>query len=233
MNLTQAKKITGSMGYPSKLPGSSYGLSAYNCIAGKELAKIPGSICSDCYALRDIMSWPPAQKAYAKRLEGIGHPDWVSAMVTVLRHLHAKPYIKIDLGLTGVRRQRNGGSRFRLNPSGYHRWHDSGDLQSVEHLTKIVEVCQQTPRIKHWLPTRELSILRAFKGEIPDNLVIRVSATMFDGLPPAGWPNTSTVHTRCAPEGAYDCPAHEQGNNCQNCRACWSKEVSLVSYLRH
>ncbi len=68
-------------------------------------------------------------------------------------------------------------------PSGFHRWHDSGDLQSVEHLEKIIEVCRRTPQIQHWLPTRELAILRACRERIPANLTIRVSATMIDGLP--------------------------------------------------
>lgn len=221
------------MGYPSKLPGSSYGLSAHDCIAGKKLAKIPHSICSDCYALRDMMSWTNAQKAYKRRLEAIKHPDWIEAMIKVLQHIHAKPTIRIDLGLVGIRRRRNGGTRHRFNPSGYHRWHDSGDLQSVEHLEKIISVCRQTPNIKHWMPTRELVILRAFKGTIPANLVIRISATMLDGLPPTGWPHTSAVHTKEPPPGVYSCPAHDQGNRCGECRACWSKTVQAVSYLKH
>ncbi len=232
MNLTQAKAIIGSISYPSKMPGTSFGLSAHDCVAGRELGKIPGSICSDCYALRDKMTWPNVQTAHARRLEGIKHPQWVDAIVKILLHIHRNPFHRIDLGLRG-KKLRRVGSRHRLNPTGYHRWHDSGDLQSVEHLEKIVEVCRQTPNIKHWLPTRELSILRAFKGEIPDNLVVRVSATMFDGLPPAGWPNTSTVHTKSAPEGAHECPAHHQDNECKDCRACWSKDVFLVSYARH
>ena len=38
----------------------------------------------------------------------------------------------------------------------FHRWFDSGDLQSLSHLMKIIEVCEHTPHIKHWLATREL-----------------------------------------------------------------------------
>lgn len=232
MNLTEARSIVGSIGFPSKMPGTSYGISAHACIAGKRLAEIPGSICSDCYALRDKMSWPKVQKAFANRLMGISDIRWADAMVVLLLHLHSEPERRIDLGLRGKKLAR-AGTRYRMNPMGYHRWHDSGDLQSVEHLEKIVEVCRRTPNIKHWLPTRELSILRAWNGEIPDNLTIRVSATMIDGAPPQGWPNTSTVHTKKPAAGAHECPAYRQEHECKNCRACWSREVPVVSYLKH
>ena len=77
MNLTEAKRLIGSIGYPSKLPGTSYGLSAHDCIAGKRLAALPGTVCSSCYALRDRASWSNAQKAYARRLKAISDPGWV------------------------------------------------------------------------------------------------------------------------------------------------------------
>ena len=233
MTLTEAKTIIGSVGTPSKMPGTSYGLSAHECIAGSRLAEIPGSICSTCFALRDQMSWPNAQKAYARRLASIGHPHWVKAMVRVLSHLHSVPERRIDLGLRPGPKLTRLGTRYRMNPMGWHRWHDSGDLQSVEHLARIVEVCRRTPRIRHWLPTREVAILRAYDGDIPENLVIRVSATMIDGAPPTGWQNTSTVHTDAAPDGSHSCPAHHQGNQCLSCRACWSSEVANVYYRKH
>jgi len=235
MNLTEARRIVGSIGFPSKMPGTSYGLSAHDCKAGAELAKIPGSICSTCYALRDRASWSNAQTAYARRLAGTHAPRWADAMVRLLAHLHAKPLLRVDLGITGQRLRARGAppeARWRMNQTGYHRWHDSGDLQSVEHLEKIIEVCRRTPQIRHWLPTRELAMLRASKTPIPDNLTIRVSATMIDGLPPPGWPG-STVHRDTPPPGAHRCPAPEQGHQCGTCRACWSRDVPLVSYGLH
>lgn len=232
MNLTEAKNIIGSIGFPSKMPGTSFGISAHACLAGQELAKLPGSICSNCYALRDKMSWPKVQLAYRRRLEGLSHPNWVGAMVRLLLHYHAAPFRRIDLGLRGKKLARVG-SRLRLNPMGFHRWHESGDLQSVEHLAKIVEVCRRTPNIKHWLPTRELAILRAWDGEVPPNLTIRVSATMIDGPPPNGWKQSSTVHSRTPPKGVHECPAYKQEHQCKDCRACWSRDVPVVSYLQH
>ena len=67
----------------------------------------------------------------------------------------------------------------RYNTDLHHRWFDSGDLQSVEMLRAICNVCALTPQIKHWLPTQERAIVQEFKrsNTIPANLVIRISAS--------------------------------------------------------
>lgn len=234
MTLAEARRIAGSLGFPSKMPGTSYALPAAACIAGARLARIPDSICSACYALGGKASYqmPRAAIGQQRRLVGIGDPRWVPAMVRLLTAAHSRP-IKVDLGLVGIRRQKQGGSRYRWNEPGYHRWHDSGDLQSVEHLEKIIEVCELTPQIRHWLPTRELAMLRLCTTPIPENLVIRVSATMIEGKPPGGFLAGSTVHRDTPPAGAHCCPAPRQDRECKTCRACWSRDVSLVSYELH
>jgi hypothetical protein len=55
------------------------------------------------------------------------------------------------------------------------RWHDSGDVQDLEHLRKIFEVCRQTPTKRHWMPTKEAWI-KPYLKEKPANLVIRLSS---------------------------------------------------------
>ena len=45
MLIKEAHAIAGSIGYPSKMPGTSYGLSAEKCITGSKLAQIEGSTC--------------------------------------------------------------------------------------------------------------------------------------------------------------------------------------------
>ena len=62
----------------------------------------------------------------------------------------------------------------------YFRWHDAGDVQSHEHMAKIIVVCKLTPNTKHWLPTQERQYLPA-PEEVPDNLIIRLSAAKVDG----------------------------------------------------
>lgn len=220
MNATQATAIAGPLGYPSKMPGTSYGISAHACHVGAKLAKIEGSVCHDCYALRGNYLYPSIGMSHEKRLAGISHPEWTGAMVTLLEAAHARG--------TG----RNG--KF---VKGWHRWHDSGDIQSVEHLTKICAVAALTPGLWHWLPTREIGIVVRYLrggGTVPDNLLIRVSATMVDGPATRAWPTTSGVHDELEPPaGTHKCPAPSQGGKCGECRACWNKDVPHVSYHKH
>ena len=233
MNLSEAKAIAGSLGQSRKMPGSSYGLSAFDCITGAKLAAIPGSVCASCYAMHDQMSWPNAQKSYARHLAAIVDPRWTAAMVVLLLDYHAKPYRRIDLGLRPGPKLTRLGTRMRLNPTGHHRWFDSGDLQSVEHLAKICEVARRTPKIKHWLPTQELGMVRAYLaggGQVPGNLVVRVSSIMLDDRARRSWPLTSSVYTETPPTNAHICPAPRQERQCQKCRACWDREVAHVAY---
>lgn len=232
MNLLEAREIAGTLGFPTKMPGTAYALPASKCIVGMKLVKIPGSVCHGCYALTGLYSMGNAVKAMRRRLDGLSHPLWVKAMVRLLTHRHSFPEFRIDLGLRATRK---GEQRWRMNVSGWHRWHDSGDLQGVWHLAKICEVAAATPKIRHWLATRETQMVLDYVdggGVIPDNMVIRVSAAMVDRPPPKAWPLTSTVHDLVMPSG-HVCPAPEQNHECGSCRACWSKDVSNVSYQKH
>jgi hypothetical protein len=216
MLIKDAIAIAGPLGYPSKMPGTSYGISAKACITGAKLNLVEGSTCHGCYALKGNYIYPSVKMAHEKRITGITHEQWVDAMVVLLKAAH-KPR-KVGLPL-----------------SAHHRWHDSGDLQSETHLARICEVAAQTPELSHWLPTREIGILSRYiksGGKVPANLTIRVSATMVDGAATKAWPITSTVHQHETARG-HVCPAPEQDNNCGTCRACWSQDVSNVSYHKH
>ena len=195
----EARVITGGLSAPSKMPGPSYNLPATQCITGAKLAKIPGSVCHGCYALKGRYRFNNVKAAMARRLEALGHPDWIAAMTVLIK---GEPVF---------------------------RWHDSGDLQSPEHLKAIFEVCKNTPETRHWMPTREARFLRLMDPEvIPKNLIIRFSSHMVDQQPVGWWPWTSTVST-----GGKTCPAKDQGNECQSCRACWDRNVSNVTYPKH
>ena len=202
-----AIKITGSLGKPSKMPGLSYGISAKLCKVGAALAKIKGSTCENCYALKANYAYPSVQAAHEKRRAGIEDPQWANAMI----------YLIEKSGET------------------YFRWHDSGDLQHFQHLLNIVKIAESLPNVSFWLPTREKGLvnqyIRSFGG-FPANLVVRVSAAMIDTAAPKGYKNTSTVHNTADPIG-FACPASKQGNKCLDCRACWNRDIENVSYLQH
>ena len=167
MKVKEAKKITGSMTRTKKMPGLSYSLPAWECITGKKLRTVPGSVCAGCYALKGRYRFSNVRMALARRLESLKHPRWVEAMVALI---HGEPWF---------------------------RWHDSGDLQSAWHLKQIFEVCNKTPETSHWLPTREARILNLMDPDIiPPNLIIRMSSHMIDQKPVTFWPWTSTVSTK-------------------------------------
>jgi hypothetical protein len=201
MDKIQLKQITGGLSKPSKMPGFSYNLPATKCITGAKLVKIPGSVCSGCYALKGRYRFPNVKDAMQRRLDSINHPLWIQAMATSI--IETK--------------------------TGFFRWHDSGDLQSLDHLKKIFEVCNLTPGIQHWLPTRETSIIACIQAdEVPKNLIIRLSAHKVDGKASTFWPWTSTVVT-----SEKTCPAAEQENKCKDCRACWDRTIPNVAYGKH
>jgi hypothetical protein len=207
INIKVASAIAGSLGKPSKMPGLSYGISATLCKVGAKLAKIPGSTCHECYALKANYKYPSVTKGHAKRYSGLSSLSWVDSMVKLIG---------------------------RSNES-FFRWHDSGDLQDFQHLLNIVTIAERLPGVQFWIPTREKGLvnqyLRAF-GQFPDNLCVRVSAAMIDGEAPKGFENTSTVHDKEAPKG-FRCKAPDQGNKCLDCRACWDKSIKNVSYGKH
>jgi len=199
MKVREAKKITGSMTRTKKMPGLSYSLPAWECITGTKLRKVKGSVCAGCYALKgNYTRYPAIKAAQYYRLASLMEPDWIPAMVTQ------------------IKRQK------------FFRWHDAGDLQSVQHLKNIFEVCKQTPNTEHWLPTRERKFLPLNKDSIPKNLLIRLSSHKVDQEPVKSWPWTSTVSTT-----TKTCPAKDQGNQCRSCRACWDRKVSNVTYPKH
>lgn len=212
MTKKQAYEIIGGLTSTSKMPCKSYSLPTIACNTGSKMAKIKGSICSSCYADKGFY------KLYAKTIEptqvarlfSIDEPMWVDAMVVA------------------------------IGEDKYFRWHDSGDLMSVEHLEKIAQVCKRTPNTRHWLPTREYGIVGAFtcSNKIPKNLVIRLSAMFPDKkviVPVSlqGEPQiaTSNVHTSNKVFGEA-CKAPSQKGECRDCRQCWNPKKS-ISYLMH
>ena len=198
MKVKEAAAITGSMTRTSKMPGLSYSLPAWECKTGSKLRKIKNSVCSACYALKgNYTRYKAIKAAQYVRLASLNNELWTAAIVTQ------------------IKRQK------------YFRWHDAGDVQDVQHLNKIYEVCRLTPGTKHWMPTREAWIKDHLDSK-PDNLVIRFSAPMIDQAAPASWPNSSEVVT----EGAT-CPAPKQGNSCGDCRNCWNPEIKTIKYGKH
>lgn len=229
MKVKDAEALTGGLGDPSKMPGRSWGIPASLCRRGGKLAEKEGTICFFCYARKGRYAFPVVQQALQRRYDlWAEHREgaWKEAMVTLIR------------------------SQCKRMP--YLRWFDSGDLQGAEMLRDIVEVCLAVPEVHFWMSSREMRTVFDWKkagGEVPENLVIRLSADKVGGAPTALWPNVSCVegssghaYAKAArklawyPKGDNNnwfCPAPHQDNKCGECRACWDKDVVSVIYKQH
>jgi hypothetical protein len=187
------------------MPWWSWSISAEECNVGGELRKIEGSTCSSCYALKGHYGFPSVKEAHARRRAALDHPLFIDAFVIVLTRL---------------------AKNARKEP--YFRWFDAGDLPNLEALDKILEIAKWTPQVQHWLPTRELELVRQRLHYIPENMTIRLSAPMVgQKIKPLKGTTWSGVDV---PDIAQ-CPAPQQKNICGDCRMCWSKEP--VAYRLH
>lgn len=220
MNVKFMKEVLGGdLGQTTKMPGKSFGLDTAQCGVGTKLQGVCGSVCEGCYARRLENFRPSVKKGHENRTDAVLNAmddwllrtDWINAMTALIQR------------------------RYEGASERYFRWHDSGDIQSYNHLTMLVQVARNIPDIQFWIPTKEKSIVLHYlrkHGEFPKNLVVRVSSAMIDAPPMRGFTLTSTVHKNEEPVG-HVCPAPQQNGECGKCRACWSHEVSNVSYHKH
>lgn len=187
-----------------KMPGPSFGFSNKHCKAGKELAKIKGSICSKCYAGRGNYCYDNVKDAQERRwVQYVTLPDdeWVGLMVQAIkRACKSRPWFRIF---------------------------DSGDFQSTEDVGRWIEVARQCPQIRFWAPTQELRFVKPWKDKIPKNMVIRVSSIMIDDTKRRNWRWTSSS---VRDKKQATCPAQYQDGKCGDCRRCWDKRVPHVVY---
>ena len=226
--------VIGGLSYPSKMPCASYSLPAKACKVGSKLAKLPGTTCHGCYALKGFYMMPNVKAAMDRRLaivsKAMDYQDnreqFVGAFSRVLNH-------KLD---------HYRGHKY--DPK-FFRWHDSGDLQGVEHLELISLIASECPDIKFWLPTREVIMVHKYvetEDRVPNNLTIRISVPRVNQEVPNAWlklhdhPNItfSGVHSSPATLSPQylECPAPRQDHKCQSCRQCWTG-VAAVSYQQH
>jgi hypothetical protein len=217
MKKYEAHAIHGGLTTTSKLDGiKSYSTPTAACVTGFEMAKIPGSICFDCYAEKGFYNMyqntvEPAQHARYEAM--LYDPQWANAMVA------------------------------SLFDDPYFRWFDSGDIPSLQALESIGEVCVRTPHTLHWLPTREYGMVKAYitkHGKLPSNLVIRLSAMYLDqpvkiplSLQGVRGVLASNVHSKGHEAAGQECGARHHAGMCSGCRACWDKAVPVVSYYKH
>lgn len=204
--------LTGGLSNPSKMPGFAYNLPADKCKTGGKLRSVPRSVCSRCYACKGRYRFGNVRSALDRRYRSLmsGIEDWRSAMSELIRLKY-----------------RNKAPEFR-----FFRWHDSGDIQSVSHLSAIARIAQENLDIRFWLPTKETRFVVEFLRDetCPENLTIRVSNPLIgqSRFPVSGLPASAV-----GASVGFACPAYNQGGECRDCRECWNKETPIVNYPEH
>lgn len=194
---------------PSKMPCQSWSVPALACQTGSKLAQVPGSVCNGCYALKGFYRMPNVQKVLSERLALMASPNWVPEMIELIKN---------------------------TEKSGFFRWFDSGDLQSLKNLKDIVRIAIALPSIRFWLPTKEFAFVSEYiekYGNFPDNLTVRLSAYMVDKAGPNLLAENLGLTTSEVKTEGETCPSSKQGNKCLDCRACWDKKVQTVIYKKH
>ena len=194
-----------------KMPCKSWSLPAWEtCPGAKGRDGVAVDACAHCYARQGHYRFGSVKALREHNLEDWKRDDWVTAMVYLIRD------------------------------DRYFRWFDSGDIYCVELAQKIREVIWRTPHVKHWLPTRSHKFVDVYQilydiGKLP-NAVVRYSSDSIHGEVDLPGNNSTIVQS---PED-FDkdkhgilCRAFQRDGKCGNCRACWSKKVTTVSYALH
>ena len=194
-----------------KMPCKSWSLPAWDtCPGAKEDDGTAVAACSHCYARQGMYRFGVVKAAREHNMTDWQLPDWEDAMVKAIGN------------------------------DKYFRWFDSGDVYCAELAYKIERVIIRTFNTKHWLPTRshkDKDINKALLhiARIP-NAVVRISSdSVHGGVLPTS--NNSTI-VQSLEDFDKDkhgilCRAFQRAGKCGNCRACWSKKVTTVSYALH
>jgi len=200
-------KTTVKISKTSKMPCKSWSLEAIaTCPASKGVDGELVDACKGCYATTGFYLMRDAVNLRRYNKEDWKREEWVSEMV------------------------------YELRKQTYFRWFDSGDVAWLKLAEKIYQVCEQTPNVKHWIPTRMYKFPK-FKAildklnELP-NVRVRFSSDSIEGSFTKEHASTIIPYAD-SPIEAFICEAYSRGGKCGECRACWHKDVPMIAYVAH
>ena len=189
----------------------------HECNTGSVLREKKDSVCFDCYSIalcnfRDNVR-VSYKNNYDKLLDAMTRlgPSKVAKIVSFIIQKKDRQWVRDRAG---------------------------GDCVSPEEFDMWNEVAHANPGVGIWKPNKEANWLRKFLRrckDIPDNIVYRVSSPKVD-QPPLKFKHTSVVYRKKKFDAVQEtvslvkCPAHEQENQCRDCKQCGDTEVSTVVY---
>ena len=202
---------TPKLSNASKMPCKSWSLPAWkSCPSARKSDGKPVDACNYCYALTGAYHFPATIASREHNMEDWKCDDWVSVMVN------------------------------KIGKSKFFRWFDSGDVYSLELAEKIYHVMANTENCEHWLPTRmykDSNFVPIFEqmNTLP-NVVVRYSSDSIKGELVQGSVTSTIIESADEfkpSKGESLCRAFTRKGKCDTCRACWSKDVSVIKYALH
>jgi len=199
----------------SKMPCKSFALPAFKtCLGAKDSSGKVKDVCKSCYAMKGSYQWRSAKSLRENN------------RLSVVNELHT--FVSEMLSL--LNKEKND----------YFRWFDSGDVFDNDFLFEIYKICESTPHINHWIPTKAREILDNDlweKLESLPNVKVRYSSDSTKG-------EYNSLHgatviqkgQKVNPNKVYVCPVgrsdNEERKKCGDCRACWHTD-KVIAYNFH
>jgi len=193
--------------------------------SGKDFCKFysskKGSVCLKCYAKKGHFPRPTVRNAHLRNLE---------------TYLSASSSEKIDYI----------SSYINFNKIKYFRNFSSGDFQSIQDIKDWTQIALKCPNTKFWISTRAWNNKRTLPSLITlsklKNVCVRLSSNLIDDLDFPDSVRSTESFTFASVYKDQSSPASKGllcgktvKNSCKklNCRECWNKECTLVSYKQH
>lgn len=213
----------------SKMPCYSLNISVKHCITGGKLRLNKKSVCNKCYANKGNYLYPEVNACLENRYD-----ELYNAM-----HDKQKRIEYVSSIVSAINNQ-NDTFKHCIIDKKYFRFNDSGDLQGIEHLKILIDICNAMPKIKFWLTSKEFKIIRDYikqGNEIPKNLTIRLSSYLINkDLKLDKTLNKFTkamVYTsnELIPSNTISCKINN--GKCNDCRLCWNKNIKRIAFIKH
>ena len=186
------------------------GIRSWSLQAGSTCpASHDASVCNGCFAKTGFYNMPHVINPRLENQKDWKRDSWADDMVQALQN-----------------------ERF-------FRWFDSGDIYKLTLAEKILEVCERTLWVNHWIPTQTWSIEQYGKvlrklDSLP-NVVVRASAKHVN-TPITEFPNNSVVLSDSNMAHQLNvtiCHSFANSGKCGPCRACYDKNVKTIGYVAH
>jgi hypothetical protein len=157
----------------------------------------PDAPCKkDCYAMKAYRMYPSTKVAWDDNL-GMANKDRDAF------------FADIDSFLAGKRKAPR-----------FFRWHVAGDIQDADYLRRMIAIAKKFPETKFLAFTKRHDIIKAYKGDVPENMEIVLS--MWPGFGDTKMKRFRRAWMQDGTETRIPSDALECAGFCETCGMCWN-----------